>query len=228
MKSYKLSLQIRRFFIYIIMIIITLLAIVPIYTMLINATRSTEQINNGLSLIPGTNLLYNWNALTSRGFQISQGFINSAIIALSSTVLCVYFSAMTAYGVHVYKFKGRNLLWTIILLIMMLPASLSFIGFYQFMSKLHLLDNYIPLIIPSIAAASTVLFLRQYMQSILQKELIDAARIDGAGEFRIFNTIILPILTPAMSAQAIFAFVASWNNFFTPFVLWVCFQFSPI
>ena len=118
MKSYKLSLQIRRFFIYIIMIIITLLAIVPIYTMLINATRSTEQINNGLSLIPGTNLLYNWNALTSRGFQISQGFINSAIIALSSTVLCVYFSAMTAYGVHVYKFKGRNLLWTIILLIM--------------------------------------------------------------------------------------------------------------
>ncbi len=219
MKSYKLSLQIRRFFIYIIMIIITLLAIVPIYTMLINATRSTEQINNGLSLIPGTNLLYNWNALTSRGFQISQGFINSAIIALSSTVLCVYFSAMTAYGVHVYKFKGRNLLWTIILLIMMLPASLSFIGFYQFMSKLHLLDNYIPLIIPSIAAASTVLFLRQYMQSILQKELIDAARIDGAGEFRIFNTIILPILTPAMSAQAIFAFVASWNNFFTPFVL---------
>ena len=219
MKSYKLSLQIRRFFIYIIMIIITLLAIVPIYTMLINATRSTEQINNGLSLIPGTNLLYNWNALTSRGFQISQGFINSAIIALSSTVLCVYFSAMTAYGIHVYKFKGRNLLWTIILLIMMLPASLSFIGFYQFMSKLHLLDNYIPLIIPSIAAASTVLFLRQYMQSILQKELIDAARIDGAGEFRIFNTIILPILTPAMSAQAIFAFVASWNNFFTPFVL---------
>jgi multiple sugar transport system permease protein len=126
---------------------------------------------------------------------------------------------MTAYGVHVYKFKGRKALWMVILVIMMLPASLSFIGFYQFMSRVHLLDNYIPLIIPSIAAASTVMFMRQYMQSILPKELIEAARIDGSGEFRTFNQVVLPILTPAIAAQAIFAFVASWNNFFTPFVL---------
>ncbi|MDR0539129.1 MAG: carbohydrate ABC transporter permease [Spirochaetaceae bacterium] len=201
------------------MIIITALAVVPIYVMLINATRSTEQINTGISLIPGGNLFYNWNALTSRGFQIWQGFFNSAFIAVFSTLFTVYFSAMTAYGVHIYNFPGKKVLWTAILIIMMLPASLAFIGFYQFMSKLHLLDNYIPLIIPSICTASTVMFIRQYMQSILSKELIEAARIDGAGEIRIFNTIVLPVLTPALSAQAIFAFVASWNNFFTPFVL---------
>jgi multiple sugar transport system permease protein len=201
------------------MIFFVLLALVPIYLLLINATRSTEQINQGISLIPGSNMLYNWQVLTGRGFQIWQGFFNSAFIAICSTVLCVYFSSMTAYGVHVYRFKGRNALWAVILVIMMLPASLSFIGFYQFMSRLRMLDNYVPLIIPSIAAAGTVLFMRQYMQAVLPKELIEAARIDGAGEMRTYNMVVLPILSPAIAAQAIFAFVASWNNFFTPFVL---------
>jgi multiple sugar transport system permease protein len=217
--SYKLSLTTQRTAIYVLMGFFVLLSIVPIYLLLVNATRSTEQINQGISLLPGTNMLYNWRVLTGRGFQIWQGFFNSALIAVCSTALCVYFSSMTAYGVHVYRFKGRTVLWTIILVIMMLPASLSFIGFYQFMSRLHLLDNYIPLIIPSIAAAGTVLFMRQYMQSVLSKELIEAARIDGAGEFSIYNKVVLPILSPAIAAQAIFAFVASWNNFFTPFVL---------
>jgi multiple sugar transport system permease protein len=217
--SYKLSLTMQRTGISILMVFFVLLSIVPIYLLLVNATRSTEQINQGISLLPGANMLYNWKVLTGRGFQIWQGFFNSAFIAVCSTVLCVYFSSMTAYGVHVYRFKGRTALWAVILVIMMLPASLSFIGFYQFMSRLHLLDSYIPLIIPSIAAAGTVLFMRQYMQAVLSKELIEAARIDGAGEFRIYNAVVLPILSPAVAAQAIFAFVASWNNFFTPFVL---------
>ncbi|MDR1468466.1 MAG: carbohydrate ABC transporter permease [Spirochaetaceae bacterium] len=217
--SYRLSLSVQRTAVTALMVFFALLAVVPIYLLLVNATRSTEQINQGISLIPGTNMLYNWKALTGRGFQIWQGFFNSAFIAVCSTVLCVYFSSMTAYGVHVYRFKGRAVLWAVILVIMMLPASLSFIGFYQFMSRLHLLDNYIPLIIPSIAAAGTVLFMRQYMQAVLSKELIEAARIDGAGEFRTYNAVVLPILSPAIAAQAIFAFVASWNNFFTPFVL---------
>lgn len=219
MPSHTSALFIRKVFIYFIMIFLGLLAILPIYVMLINATRSTEQINAGLSLWPGTSMLHNWKALTNRNFQIQQGFGNSLFIATFSTILGVYFSAMTAYGLHVYNFKGRKFLWGLILLIMMLPSSLAFIGFYQFIARLKLLDSYIPLIIPTIAAAGTVLFLRQYLASVLSTELIDAARIDGAGEFHIFNLIILPIITPALAAQAIFSFVASWNNFFTPFVL---------
>jgi multiple sugar transport system permease protein len=214
-----MELAIRRFFIYIVMIILGLLALVPIYLLLINATRSTEQINMGISMLPSKYAFYNWNALTSRGFQIWQGFYNSAFLSVSTTMLAVYFTSMTAYGLHIYRFRGRRFLWGLILLIMMLPGSLSFIGFYQFMARLHLLDNYIPLIIPAIAGAATVLFLRQYMTSVLSVDLIDAARIDGAGEFRIFNIIILPVITPAIAAQAIFTFVASWNNFFSPFVL---------
>lgn len=219
MKSYSSALTIKRFLIYIFMVFLGLLAIVPIYLMLVNATRTNAQINEGISLIPGGNAFFNWHVLTSRQFKIQQGFFNSLFIALSTMVVSVYFSAMTAYGLHVYKFKGRNFLWGLILLVMMIPPTLGFIGFYQFMAKIRLLDSYIPIIIPTIAAAATVLFLRQYLASVLSFDLLDAARIDGAGEFRTFNTIIFPIITPAIATQCIFSFVFAWNNFFTPFVL---------
>ncbi|HQL33647.1 MAG TPA: carbohydrate ABC transporter permease [Treponemataceae bacterium] len=219
MKSRQSALFIHRFISYSVMVILFVLAVVPIYLLLINATRSTAQINEGLSLIPGNNIAYNWNALTRRGFKIQQGFYNSVYLAFWMTLFGVYFSAMTAYGLHVYRFIGRRFLWGLILLVMMLPSSLSFIGFYQFMARIKLTDNYLALIIPTIASAGTVLFLRQYLSSILSMELVDAARIDGAGEIRTFNTIVLPIITPALATQAIFSFVGSWNNFFTPFVL---------
>jgi len=209
----------KQIFIHIIMILLAVIALVPIYLLLVNATRSTEQINTGITLIPGGNAMFNWGILTGRGFQIWQGFGNSAIISVSTTILSVYFSAMTAYGLHIYRFRGRALLWTVILVIIMLPATLSIIGFFQFISMIKLRDSYIPLIIPSIAAAGTVLFLRQYMMSAISTELIDAARIEGAGEYRIFNSISLPVMLPALAAQSIFTFVGSWNNFITPFIL---------
>lgn len=218
-KSYKTSKQVKSIIVYILMVVFALIAVVPVWVTLINATRTTEQINLGLSIIPSTHALDNWHVLTGRGFKIWQGFINSAIISICSTVLCVYFSALTSYGIHVYRFKGRNILVSIIMTLILLPASLSFIGFYQFMARLHMTDNYIPLIIPSIASAGTVLFMKQYLESVLSMEIIEASRIDGAGEFLTFNTVILPIIKPALATQAIFSFVASWNNFMTPFVL---------
>jgi len=184
--------------------------------------KNGQRIKKGETLarfIKLPNIFYNWGVLTGRGFQIWQGFGNSAFIAICATILSIYFSAMTAYGLHVYRFRGRLALWTVILVIIMLPSTLSIIGFYQFMAVLKLRDSYIPLIIPGIAAAGTVLFLRQYMMSVLSTDLIDAARIDGAGEYHIFNIIIIPIMVPALAAQSIFTFVASWNNFITPFVL---------
>jgi multiple sugar transport system permease protein len=217
--SSKTDQPMKRYLIHAFMLFLGLLAIIPVYVLIINATRSTEQINLGLSIVPGANIAYNWNALTSRGFQIWQGFGNSSFISISTTLLSIYFSALTAYGLHVYRFKGRAIIWTIILIIMMLPGSLTFIGFYQQMAGWGWTDTYLPLILPGIAAAATVLFIRQYMSSVLSLELIDAARIDGAGEYRIFNMIIIPVIIPALAAQAIFTFVGSWNNFLTPFVM---------
>jgi len=220
-ESHRTILYAQRGFIYAIMALLTLIALIPIYIMLVNATRSTEEINLGLSLIPGGNIMHNWEALT-RGWGaglLARGFFNSAFIAISTTLLNVYFSAMTAYGLHIYRFKGRNVLWAAILIIIMLPASLSFIGFFQFMANVNLLNNYVPLIIPAIAGAGSVLFIRQYMASFTAGALIEAARIDGANEFFIFNRVVLPLLTPALAAQSIFTFVGSWNNLLIPFVL---------
>ncbi len=217
--AYKNKLFLSKTVIYVLMVLFALIAIVPVYVMLINATRTNEQINLGLSLIPGSAALENWGILTSRGFQIFQGFWNSAFLALSTTVIGVYFSAMTAYGLHVYKFKGRNFLWGVILVTIMIPGSLSFIGFYQFVARMKLLDSYIPLIVPAIASAGTILFLHQYFDSVLSMDLIEASRIDGAGEYATFHIVILPVIIPAIATQCIFSFVGSWNNFMGPFVL---------
>ena len=103
--------------------------------------------------------------------------------------------------------------------IMMVPSQITVIGFYRFMLKLDLVDTYIPLIVPAIASPAVVFFMKQYMQSSLSVELVEAARIDGSGEFRTFNRIILPVIKPAVATQAIFQFIAQWNNLFTPTIM---------
>lgn len=195
------------------------LSLIPFWIMIVNATRDSVAIQSGFSLIPShyfsdnlEKLLYQCN----QNVSLWRYMINSCIIAGFSTVLTVYFSTATAYGVTVYKFKGSNFAWAFIMAIMMIPVQVSSIGFFQFMYKLGFSNSYIPLIIPAIAAPSTVFFMRQYMVSALPLEIIDAARIDGSGEFRTFNTIAVPLMKPAVATQAIFAFIASWNNFYTP------------
>ena len=142
--------------------------------------------------------------------------INSLIIASCSAVLCVYFSTMTAYGIHAYEFKGKKAIFTFILAIMMIPTQVSALGFIRLMNQMKLTDTYIPLIVPAVAAPVTFFYMKQYMESNLPGSLIEAARIDGASEIKIFNSIILPLMKPAIAVQAIFTFVASWNNYFTP------------
>ena len=155
------------------------------------------------------------------GMQLTmwKSMLNSLIISVPGTFCAVYFSAMTAYGVHVYNFKLKKFAWAFIMAIMMIPGQITIIGFYQFMLKIGMTDSYLPLIIPCIAAPSVVFFMKEYMESTLSLEMIEAARIDGAGEFRIFNTIIAPLLKPALATQAIFQFIAQWNNLFTPSIL---------
>jgi multiple sugar transport system permease protein len=171
-------------------------------------------------LIPGGNLLENWANFKAKqnGMQLTvfRAMINSFTIAVPSTILTVYFSTMTAYGIQIYDFKLKKAAWAFIMAVMIVPNTISIIGFYRFMMKLNLLDTYIPLIIPAIAAPSTVFFMRQYMQSTFSKELVEAARIDGSGELKTFNRIALPIMKPAIATQAIFSFVGSWNNLFMP------------
>jgi multiple sugar transport system permease protein len=216
----RLMMILLRVVVYAILIFLTVLCLFSFYMMIINATRSNAQLQAGFRLLPQEHFWDNLkNAWTDASINIPRGMLNSLFIALTSAALTTYFSALTAYGVHVYDFKGKNLVFTFIMAIMMIPAQVSAVGFVQMMNKLHLTNNYLPLIVPSIAAPVVFFYMKQYMESVLPLEIVEAARVDGSNEFRTFNTIILPIMKPAIAVQAIFSFVSSWNNYFIPALL---------
>ena len=173
-----------------------------------------------MSLIPGDRLLVNLKTLNERqNFNVLQGMWNSLFIATWTTVLALYFSTLTAYGLVVYRFRGRQLAFTFIMVVLMIPTQVSMVGFFTFMFKLNLVNTYVPLIVPAIASPSLVFFMRQYMIAGLPLEILEAARIDGCSELRTFNTIAMPMMKPALATQAIFTFVASWNKLFEPTML---------
>ena len=206
----------RRAVAYVVLSIACFFCLIWFYILIVNATRSKGELTKGFTPIPSTHLIENLkNALT--GTQpILRGMINSIIVSVSTAALCVYFSAMTAYAIHSYDFKLKNIVFTFILMIMTIPTQVTALGFVQFMRNIKLHDTFVPLIIPAIAAPVTFFYMKQYMDSTLPLSIIEAARIDGSGEFRTFNTIVIPMMKPAIAVQAIFTFVSSWNNYFTP------------
>ena len=206
--------------VYIVCILLGVLSILPFWIMIVNATRSTVQIqSHAISLIPSTHILENFKVLTGKTFNPVSGFINSVIIATGATICSVYFSTMTAYSLVAYEWKMRQPFFTMILAVMMIPTQVISIGFYQFMYRIGMTNNLLALILPAIAAPMTVFFMRQYMLPSLNLDIVASARIDGAGEFRTFNSIVLPIMIPAMATQAIFTYVTTWNSLFLPMVL---------
>ncbi len=211
------ALTARRVFAYIVLVFLTLLCLFSFYILIINSTRLHSEISKGFSILPGSSLGRNLKNLLSDGqLPVFRGLLNSLIIAGCSAALSVYFSALTAYSIHCYDFKGRNLVFTFILLIMTVPTQVTALGFLRLMDKFHMMNTFWPLIIPSVAAPAVFFFMKQYMDSALPIEIVEAARIDGSNEFGTFNKIVLPIMKPAFAVQAIFTFVTSWNNYFTP------------
>ena len=210
-----------RVFAYALCIFLAILSLFPFIIMLVNATRDTPSIqSNPISFVFGTNLKRNFEILTGKEmFNPMVGLKNSIIISVGATVLTVYFSTLTAYALVAYEWKLKGPFFAMILAVMMIPATVTSIGFYQFMYRIHWTNNLLPLILPAIAAPGTVFFMRQFMIPALPMEIVQSARVDGASEFRTFNQIVLPIMKPAMATQAIFAFVASWNNLFIPQIL---------
>ena len=212
--------KIIKVFIYIVCVILTVLSILPFWIMIVNATRSTTQIQqHAVAFIPSTYMMNNFKILTGKSFNPMVGFKNSLIVSTFATLCATYFSTLTAYAVVVYDWKLKNAFFSFVMAVMMIPAQVTMIGFYQMAYKLGLTNSLLMLILPSVAAPSMVFFMRQYMIPSLPLEIVQAARIDGAKEFYTFNIIALPIMKPAIATQAIFSFVSSWNNLFTPLVL---------
>ncbi len=206
--------------VYTVCIILTALSLLPFIVMIVNSTRNNGQIQqHAISFIPSKYLAHNYSKLVGKAFNPYRGMLNSFIISAGATALAVYFSTMTAFALVAYNWKMRQAFFTFIIAVMMIPGQVTAIGFYQFMYQIGMTNNFLALIIPSIAAPSMVFFMRQFMIPALPMEILQSARVDGAGEFRTFNQIVLPIMKPAMATQAIFSFVSSWNQLFMPQIL---------
>jgi multiple sugar transport system permease protein len=216
---YRFSLMLSRALIYFLLILLLIITLIPVWLLIVNATRSTLEIQQGISFLPSKYIVSNYKILLSKGLDLPRGFLNSFTIAGATTLITVYFSMLTAYGIVAYEFKGKKFLYNSILLLVMIPMQLSIIGFYHYMVKIGLDDNYLSLILPSIASASAVFFCKQYLESVMIQDLIDAGRIDGASELGIFHRIMFPLAAPGAFTLGIFTFVAAWNNFFNAYIL---------
>ena len=210
------SLGVKRGIAYTVLVLITFLCLFWFYVLLINATRSNGDLKAGFSPLPGVHLYDNWKNLLAGTLPVWTGMINSLIVSTLCAVFSTYFSTMTAYAIHAYEFKMKKFMFTFILMVMAIPTQVTALGFVQLVARMNLEDSFLPLIVPTIAAPVTFFYMKQYMDSTLPLSLIEAARIDGAGEFRVFNIIVVPMMKPAIAVQAIFTFVSSWNNYFVP------------
>ncbi len=216
----KRALSLSRALVYAFLVFLAVLCLFSFYLLFVNATRSHSDLQGGFRILPDTYFFTNLkNAWNDDSINIPRGMLNSFLIAASSALLSTYFSAMTAYGIHAYNFRLKKLAFSFIMAIMVIPNQVYAAGFYQMCMKLGWTNSYWPLILPGIAAPVVFFYMKQYMDSVLPMEIIDAARVDGSNELRTFNTIILPILKPAMAVQLIFTFVQSWNNYFVPALL---------
>lgn len=219
-RSARVKLGFERFASYFFLIFITVFCLFFFYLLIVNSTRSNAQLQAGFRLLPQGNFFANLdNAWNDASINIPRGMLNSLFIAAMCAILTTYFSALTAFGIHAYQFKGKKLAHAFIIGVMMIPPQVSTVGFVQIMRNIGMTNNFLPLILPSIAAPVVYFYMKQYMESILPLEIVEAARVDGSNEFRTFNKVVMPIMKPAISVQAIFSFVASWNNYFTPALL---------
>jgi len=239
--SQSRNVGVKRVICYVVLVLLAIISLFPIYTMLINCTRLHSQIQQGFSFLPGsalgknfTNLAINketnvgfWQSLIQKydiadkgnyaeNYPVLRGMLNSLFIAILTALFTTYFSAMTSYGIYMYNFKFKKFSFRFIMAIMMVPTQVSTLGFIRLLEKLHLMNSFVGLIVPSIAAPIVFFYMYQSMEATLPYSIVEAARVDGCPEFRTFNQIVVPMMKPAFAVQIIFAFVSSWNNYFVP------------
>lgn len=217
MKSKTKSSRGRSILAHTVLILLSFMCLFFFYVLIINATRSHSDLQKGFSALPGKYFFTNLKNVANDGsFPMFRGILNSLIVSGCSAALCTYFSALTAYGLYAYDFKAKKVAFTFIMAILVMPTQVTAMGFLKLVTNMGMYDSLLPLILPSIASPAVFYFMYSYLQSSLPISLVEAARIDGSGEFKTFNRIVLPIMKPAIAVQAIFTFVGSWNNYFVP------------
>ena len=216
--SSKIKKYIARAIIYIFALLVAVAAFYPFFVMIISATHDNYNIVAKVNVLPGDKLAENFARLTQY-IDLYRRIFNSALLAVAVTVIQNYFTAMAAYAFSKFEFKGKNALFGVVMVAMMLPGQLGIIGFYKEIQALKLLNSYFTLIIPSIANCFAVFFYKQYLDGGVPNELIEASIMDGCGELGIYHKIVLPLMIPALVTQGVMTFIGSWNNYLTPLIV---------
>ena len=197
----------------------TLIMMAPFYFMFVYATHNRDAI---FTLPPplffGTDFLANFNILISKiALWRSLGW--SLYVALASTALTLLFCSMGGYVFAMFEFRFKGPLFTLVLGTMLLPSFLGMIPSFMIMDALGWLDQPRALYIPGAASAFGIFMMRQFVSSAVPRDLVEAARMDGCGEFRIYWSIVLPLLQPALGTLGLITFIGSWNNFIGPLIV---------
>jgi len=215
----RISLIGKKVVLYVFLISLSVIMIMPFYWMFVLSTHPTSSI---FSSPPpfwfGDHLFINFsNVLES--VDIIGSYFNSIIVSGTHTLLVLLFCSMGGYAFAMYRFPGREKLFAILLITMMIPWTAGIVPWFAMMSRFGWLDNFLALIIPNAANAFGIFWMRQYCQNNVPLSLIDAAKIDGCSEWLIFFRIVAPILLPGFSALGIMVFVSSWNDFIQPLLI---------
>jgi len=202
----------------VILVTSALLALIPIVWLVLGSFKTpTELSKRPPTLLPESWGLSNYTEAMTR-FNFPSYLTNSVIVTLAATLLTLAINSMAAYALAKYNFRGKNGLFLLTLATIMIPLQVILLPVYQVVASLGLVNTLWGLIIPAAATPTGVFILRQYMLSI-PDELIEAARVDGAGEFRIFFRIVLPMCRPALAVVAILSIMWRWNDFLWPLVV---------
>jgi len=208
--------------IFIVCLLTAFFTLTPFLFMLISSFKpGQELLRYGINLKVDLKVMSPKNYLllfTQNDSIYFRWYLNSVIIACIQTASSVFLSSMVGYGLAVYRFKGRTLVFVLVLVLMMLPIEILLLPLYKLMIDTHLYNTYAGIILPYAVSPFAVFFFRQFTVGI-PKDYVDAARIDGCGEFSIYARIMMPLMSPAIGAMVILLAMGSWNAFVWPMIV---------
>lgn len=209
--------MIQKLFLYLSLIVFLILSIFPFYWMIVGSTNHTSKMfTNPPTLTLGDQFMTNFTNL-NEAIGINRVVFNSLFVSLTFVILSLMICTLAAYALSKFQFKGRNAIFFMFMLSMMIPYQATIIPLFRMMTEFQLLNTYFALIAPQLCFPFAIFLMRQNFLAF-PNSLIESARIDGAGELKIFLTIVLPSMKPALAATAIYLFMMQWNNFMWPLV----------
>ncbi|WP_103064288.1 carbohydrate ABC transporter permease [Actinomyces qiguomingii] len=219
------------FFVTSVLVLVSLYFIIPVLWVVINATKTTDDLfsTNGFWFGGSFALVENLrNVLTSNGGIFPRWFINSLLYSGAGALLATYFAAAAGYALSKYQFRGKNLMFGLVMGGVLVPGTATALPLFLVFSRIGITNTYLAVLIPAVVSPFGLFLCRIYADAAVSTSLLEAGRIDGAGELTIFHRIALRQMVPALVTVFLFQFVAIWNNYFLPLIMLADERLYPI